>query len=406
MRTGRRHHVKNPFPWGLWLIATGYGLALVSLSLFPFIGWQNNPDPPWTFLFEGFPRYRTQFDIWSNFLAYIPMGLVWASLFSRLQTRKSQGSRRLQTRVFLPAVKSILVCLVLSFVMECLQTYLPTRRAQWLDLLTNSMGGLAGALLWTLGGSIQALYQKKRRPFRGVICMTPLPGGWPIGMGLMGLWLFAQAMGQSPWLAMSRNSLAALGLSAQIFSASPGGGAMIGLEAVLTASQLICLAALVRLTLLGLGAAWANRLQAQWSMVLGLTLFLAVLIRGLWIWQLSPGASEDSLLFLAALHSWLNPGVQTGLFLAGLLGAAAFALEPRGLARLGVVLICFVLGLSASLGAVQGQPILAGWGERHWSNLQGLAYFCFEVWPLLFLMWMLMISSQPSPNKTGRRALT
>ncbi len=398
--------MKNPFPWGLWLIATGYGLALVSLSLFPFIGWQNNPDPPWTFLFEGFPRYRTQFDIWSNFLAYIPMGLVWASLFSRLQTRKSQGSRRLQTRVFLPAVKSILVCLVLSFVMECLQTYLPTRRAQWLDLLTNSMGGLAGALLWTLGGSIQALYQKKRRPFRGVICMTPLPGGWPIGMGLMGLWLFAQAMGQSPWLAMSRNSLAALGLSAQIFSASPGGGAMIGLEAVLTASQLICLAALVRLTLLGLGAAWANRLQAQWSMVLGLTLFLAVLIRGLWIWQLSPGASEDSLLFLAALHSWLNPGVQTGLFLAGLLGAAAFALEPRGLARLGVVLICFVLGLSASLGAVQGQPILAGWGERHWSNLQGLAYFCFEVWPLLFLMWMLMISSQPSPNKTGRRALT
>jgi VanZ family protein len=398
--------VKNPFPWGLWLIATGYGLALVSLSLFPFVGWQDNPGPPWAFLFEGFPRYRTQFDIWSNFLAYIPMGLVWASLFSRLQTRKSQGSRRLQTRVFLPAVKSILVCLVLSFVMECLQTYLPTRRAQWLDLLTNSMGGLAGALLWTLGGSIQALYQKKRRPFRGVICMTPLPGGWPIGMGLMGLWLFAQAMGQSPWLAMSRNSLAALGLSAQIFSASPGGGAMIGLEAVLTASQLICLAVLVRLTLLGLGAAWANRLQAQWSIVLGLTLFLAVLIRGLWIWQLSPGASEDSLLFLAALHSWLNPGVQTGLFLAGLLGAAAFALEPRGLARLGVVLICFVLGLSASLGAVQGQPILAGWGERHWSNLQGLAYFCFEVWPLLFLMWMLMISSQPSPNKTGRRALT
>lgn len=398
--------MKNPFPWGLWLIATGYGLALVSLSLFPFIGWQDNPGPPWAFLFEGFPRYRTQFDIWSNFLAYIPMGLVWASLFSRLQTSKSQGSRRLQTRVFLPAVKSILVCLVLSFVMECLQTYLPTRRAQWLDLLTNSMGGLAGALLWTLGGSIQALYQKKRRPFRGVICMTPLPGGWPIGMGLMGLWLFAQAMGQSPWLAMSRNSLAALGLSAQIFSASPGGGAMIGLEAVLTASQLICLAVLVRLTLLGLGAAWANRLQAQWSMVLGLTLFLAVLIRGLWIWQLSPGASEDSLLFLAALHSWLNPGVQTGLFLAGLLGAAAFALEPRGLARLGVVLICFALGLSASLGAVQGQPILAGWGERHWSNLQGLAYFCFEVWPLLFLMWMLMISSQPSPNKTGRRALT
>jgi hypothetical protein len=181
---------------------------------------------------------------------------------------------------------------------------------------------------------------------------------------------------------------------------------MIGLEAVLTASQLICLAVLVRLTLLGLGAAWANRLQAQWSMVLGLTLFLAVLIRGLWIWQLSPGASEDTLLFLAALHSWLNPGVQTGLFLAGLLGAAAFALEPRGLARLGVVLICFALGLSASLGAVQGPPILAGWGERHWSNLQGLAYFCFEVWPLLFLMWMLMISSQPSPNKTDRRALT
>lgn len=406
MRTGRRHQVKSPFPWGLWLIAMGYGLALVSLSLFPFVGWQDSPGPPWAFLFEGFPRYRTQFDIWSNFLAYIPMGLVWASLFSRLQARQFQSSRRLQTRVFLPALKSLVICLALSFAMECLQTYLPTRRAQWLDLLTNSMGGLAGAVLWALGGSIQAFYQRQRRPFRGVICMTPLPGGWPIGIGLMSLWLLAQAMGQSPWLAMSRNSLAALGLSAEIFSVGPGSGAMIGLEAVLTASQLVCLAILVRLTLLGLGAAWANRLQAQWSMVLGLTLFIAVLIRGLWIWQLSPGASEDTLLFLAALHGWLNPGVQTGLFLAGLLGAAAFALEPRGLARLGVVLICLALGLSASLGAVQGAPILAGWGGRHWSNLQGLAYFCFEVWPLIFLMWMLMIASQPLPTKTRRRALS
>jgi len=224
-----------------------------------------------------------------------------------------------------------------------------------------------------------------------------------VGLGLMGLWLLAQATGQSPWLAMSRNSLAALGLSTELLHLSPGSVATIAMEAGLTASHLVCLALLLRLTLSGLGSAWANRLQAQWSMVLGLTLFAAVLIRGLWIWQLSPGASADSVLLLIALHGWLSPGVQTGLFLAGLLGAAAFALEARGLAKLGVVLICLALGLSASLGSAEGSATLVGWGARHWSNLQGLAYFCFEVWPLAFLMWMLMIASQQSPQSLGRR---
>jgi VanZ family protein len=400
MRASRRDRTKSSSPWGLWLVALGYGLALVSLSLFPFSGWQDAPGSPWAFLFEDLPRYRTQFDIWSNLLAYIPMGLVWASLFGRLKQNEQQGSKGSMAG---PVLKAAVLCVVLSFLMECLQTYLPTRRAQWLDLLTNSLGGLAGALLWALGRRVQSIYQRQRRPFRGVICMTPLPGGWPVGLGLMGLWLLAQATGQSPWLAMSRNSLAALGLSTELLHLSPGSVATIAMEAGLTASHLVCLALLLRLTLSGLGSAWANRLQAQWSMVLGLTLFAAVLIRGLWIWQLSPGASADSVLLLIALHGWLSPGVQTGLFLAGLLGAAAFALEARGLAKLGVVLICLALGLSASLGSAEGSATLVGWGARHWSNLQGLAYFCFEVWPLAFLMWMLMIASQQSPQSLGRR---
>ncbi|MEY3046896.1 MAG: VanZ family protein [Burkholderiaceae bacterium] len=400
MRASRRDRTKSSSPWGLWLVALGYGLALVSLSLFPFSGWQDAPGSPWAFLFEDLPRYRTQFDIWSNLLAYIPMGLVWASLFGRLKQNEQQGSKGSKAG---PVLKAAVLCVVLSFLMECLQTYLPTRRAQWLDLLTNSLGGLAGALLWALGRRVQSIYQRQRRPFRGVICMTPLPGGWPVGLGLMGLWLLAQATGQSPWLAMSRNSLAALGLSTELLHLSPGSVATIAMEAGLTASHLVCLALLLRLTLSGLGSAWANRLQAQWSMVLGLTLFAAVLIRGLWIWQLSPGASADSVLLLIALHGWLSPGVQTGLFLAGLLGAAAFALEARGLAKLGVVLICLALGLSASLGSAEGSATLVGWGARHWSNLQGLAYFCFEVWPLAFLMWMLMIASQQSPQSLGRR---
>jgi VanZ family protein len=400
MRASRRDRTKSSSPWGLWLVALGYGLALVSLSLFPFSGWQDAPGPPWAFLFEDLPRYRTQFDIWSNFLAYIPMGLVWASLLSRLKHGERRGSEGSMSG---PALKAVLLCISLSFLMECLQTYLPTRRAQWLDLLTNSLGGLAGALLWALGRRLQSLYQRQRRPFRGVICMTPLPGGWPVGLGLMGLWLFAQATSQSPWLAMSRNSLAALGLSTELLHLSPGSVAMIAIEAGLTASHLVCLALLIKLTLSGLGSAWANRLQAQWSMVLGLTLFVAVLIRGLWIWQLSPGASADNVLLLVALHNWLNPGVQTGLFLAGLLGAAAFVLEARGLAKLGLVLICLALGFSASLGPAEGDPVLVGWGAGHWSNLQGLAYFCFEVWPLAFLMWMLMIAGQQSPQSLGRR---
>ena len=63
-----------------WPLAAAYAVLVVYASLYPFSGWRNQEIAPWEFLFAGWPKYWTAFDLagtgkasTSSFLAAIAM---------------------------------------------------------------------------------------------------------------------------------------------------------------------------------------------------------------------------------------------------------------------------------------------------------------------------------------------
>lgn len=382
---GRHHRV------GLWMAAVAYLLALVVVSLFPFRGWVDNGLAPWAFLSQPFPRYRTGFDLWSNILAYIPLGLLWASLFAA-----AQRNQRLPASLSI-MVRAWLVGLLLSFLMESLQTYLPSRRAQWLDLLANGGGAFLGVVFWALGARISRWHRSRQPQFRGAICALPVPGGWVMGAVLLAGWIMGQASPQSLWLALGDpfSSVFSLRPWAWLLD-QPTLGPLGPVEGLLTETVLVCaglitLAVILRITLLALGQRWSNRLHRRWGALLGITIVVAVVVRAGWIWLLAPGVQADPEKLWATLGDWLTPGVQTGIFLAGLLGAAAFAWSLSALVRLALGLTLLALVLANGLPSSGYEPSLNNWASGQWFNLRGLAALCAAIWPLFVILWLLLV---------------
>lgn len=116
--------------WPLALSTIG---LIVYASLYPFGDWRDQGIPPWSFLWAPLPRYWTGFDVASNVLGYVPLGCLLA--LTALRTGRSQQT----------VVRATLVCVALSFFMETLQSYLPTRIPSNVDLFLNAIGGWIGA---------------------------------------------------------------------------------------------------------------------------------------------------------------------------------------------------------------------------------------------------------------------
>jgi VanZ family protein len=115
-------------------------------SLFPFTGWSDAGVEPFGFLTAQWPAHHSRPDILTNVLAYIPLGLLLV-LWWR--------SRR---AVVGPVIVATIAGGALSFLMEGLQQFLPSRDASVMDLITNVFGTFIGAVLasfvrsnWLLG---------------------------------------------------------------------------------------------------------------------------------------------------------------------------------------------------------------------------------------------------------------
>lgn len=385
-----RHHAA-----GLWIAAVFYLLALVMVSLFPFQGWAWNGVMPWAFLGQPLPRYRTEFDLYTNILAYIPLGLLWASLLAASKRQAHWGSDRFPIG---PMLQAWLVGLFLSLLMEGLQTYLPSRRAQWLDLLANGIGAALGVALWAVGQSVGRWHRARKRPFRGAISALPLPGSWLVGSLLVIIWVTAQASPQQLWLALgdALSSVLPPRPWGWVFDLPQETGMVwaeqVLVEAALVSSGLISLAVIGRITLLGIGHRWSNRLQQQWGLTLGLTIVCALMARAVWIWLLAPGVQSSPEKLQAALAAWLSPGVQTGIFLTGLCGAAAFVLSLRSMVWLALSLTGLGVVLASGL-PVSGYeaPLASSWASGQWFNLRGLAALSAAAWPFLAMAWLALI---------------
>src|SRR5215203_7418205 len=57
-------------------LAWMYAALIVYASLYPFEGWRNPAVGPLDFLFTGWSRYWTWFDLVSNLFSYLPLGIL------------------------------------------------------------------------------------------------------------------------------------------------------------------------------------------------------------------------------------------------------------------------------------------------------------------------------------------
>ena len=116
-------------------LAALYAALIVYASLYPFGEWRNQGLNPLTFVWQGWPRYWTGFDLGINIIGYLPFGFLLAAVFLR--------SGRTRNTVVLAS----LLATLLSFALEFTQGFLTTRVASNVDWATNTLGAWLGALL-------------------------------------------------------------------------------------------------------------------------------------------------------------------------------------------------------------------------------------------------------------------
>ncbi|MEN9455761.1 MAG: hypothetical protein RL210_1280, partial [Pseudomonadota bacterium] len=69
-------------------LATAYTLLVVYASLHPFAGWRSSGVDIFDYLWAVWPRYWTAFDLVTNVLAYLPLGLLWVPTFQGCFSRR------------------------------------------------------------------------------------------------------------------------------------------------------------------------------------------------------------------------------------------------------------------------------------------------------------------------------
>ena len=177
----RDTHIKREHPGGLSRITLyltlAYALLLVYGTLFPFNGWLTLDASPWSLMLQRGLHNTSKADILTNLLVYMPFGLL---------LMRTLGNR------YSTVYKILLVTLasaLLSLALEYLQTHLPGRVPSALDLVLNTLGGLAGALFalalrpdTTVGGKLYRIRSMYIHP-------GPLAN---LGLLALGFWVLSQ----------------------------------------------------------------------------------------------------------------------------------------------------------------------------------------------------------------------
>lgn len=163
----------RPAPTLARYLALAYALLVIYASLHPFTGWTDPAAPLFAYLGARWPRYYTAFDLAINVLAYLPLGFL---LVPALDPRRHSWPT---------ACLAVLAAALLSGAMETLQNFLPSRVPSNVDLGTNALGGLLGAVLgmrWgallTDGGQLHAMRTRLFAEGKAADFGLILLGGW------------------------------------------------------------------------------------------------------------------------------------------------------------------------------------------------------------------------------------
>ena len=340
-------------------LAAWYVLFVVYGSLSPFSGWKDQGLSFFAVLSAPLGQTYNWFDVLINLLAYFPLGLLFGLT---LCTR------------FRPCLSLLLATfggIVLSASMEYTQMYLPVRVSSNLDLLTNSISTLAGALLAV---SIAPSAWFALHPTRWRMRFFHAHSDRDFGLALVALWIFAQVNPSLPMLGNVFITEVARPLFAVVHEEP-----FNWLESLAVSMNLLMLGMLL-LTLL------RQRHHAVSSLLLvlclvGLVKFIAAVV----------------LLKSWALLLWLNSEAMLGIFAGTLLLLVVNRLTRARLIRVAafnalayLVLAHWVLDSGAPSAAMR----LYQWNYGHLLNYNGLSKTVALVFPFLLLGYLWRIRRQ------------
>jgi VanZ family protein len=342
-------------------LAVAYCALIVYASLHPFSGWRASGASPFVFLGAAWPRYWTAFDLSINVLAYVSFGFLWA--------------QSLEHRLRRPAASlaAFAAGVALSFAMESLQFYLPSRVASNVDLFCNGLGAGLGALLSLCCG--QRFFARVLRAHRHLAVIPHAE----YGLVLIGLWLLAQLSPET--LLFGTGDLRHL---LDIPSALPyDAPSFFALETGIIVCNTLSIGLVVSLFFTGSPAARPP-----------LTRFLlaALLIRAL---------ASAVLIGPQSAWVWFTPGAGIGLLAGGT--ALAFALLPplpMRAAIAGVALMAGTVLVNLTPFNPYSTAALAVWRQGHFLNFNGLTRLAASFWPFLALPYLMLLGRERGKGRS------
>ncbi|MBV8666608.1 MAG: VanZ family protein [Burkholderiaceae bacterium] len=347
-----------------------YAMLIVYASWYPFSGWRDLGVPAFAYLWAPLPHYWTWFDVSINVLGYIPFGMfLVCAMYPHIRGPRAG---------LLSAVCGIFV----SASMEAVQTFLPSRVASNLDLLTNGIGACIGAFAAVL--LTPKLLQESRLLALRRRWFAPTASH---GLIVLALWALAQIYPNEYMFGQGQMAPVVSDWLSQWLETAIDIGALLRMGHELNVEHYWLADAFI--TVCGMAGALALLLSMLRPVAPKLALAALLLAAALAVKAMA------SALFFGPENAfaWLTPGAQFGLLLGLPLTVGMAVLPWFWQRRLAAVL------LAAGFIAVNAAPsnpyfiaTLQTWVQGQFLNFDGAAQFLSLWWPLFalgFALWPL-----------------
>lgn len=347
-----------------------YALLLAYSGLAPWSGWRDLGLNPFAYLAAPIPAHVTNFDLAVNVLAYIPFGALLVLALHPV------------ARGWTVVLIALLSAMLLAGAIEAIQSFLPTRISSNLDLLTNSAGGLVGALIAAPLSSAVIdrgwLAEWRRQWFEPRSSMLLLVVAlWPVAQIFPEPMLFGNGDVRS---ALDPLLIALGGTFPPLLGVAEFGNEFEVAEFVLAEAFVVAAA------VLAVGLAFASAMRPHAPTV---KLLLGLLAVALLCKTLANGMQFGPERALA----WFTPGAVGGLAL-GVLSLLAASAGPRvWSARIGLLA---VVALVIAVNVVPDNPYyvdaISDWRQGELLNFNALAGWLSVLWPYALAFGLIIAS--------------